>query len=415
MYKCNSSRLQALLEDFSKFGATANGGVTRLSLSQEDVLARDYFCELCKELGMEIQIDDMANIYATLRGKNDDPPIVIGSHLDSVEKGGKFDGVLGILTGVEAIRTLKDNNIEPEIPIMLVNFTNEEGARFDPAMMSSGVIASKFSKEKMLQSTDKNGITFQDALQTSGYEGEQENRLKEARAYIELHIEQGPVLAANEIDIGVVEGVLGMVCYEITVTGESNHAGTTPMSMRNDPMIVASRIISSLHEQLGQIDDKLVYTFGRMHVTPNIHTVIPNKVVFTIDSRHQNPSVMREVEKHLTSLAVEEDGCQIRPVKLWGRETVFFDETICHEVEQSCNEHGYSSHRMFSGAGHDAQYIAGIIPSAMIFVPSINGKSHCEEEETAFEDCVKGADVLVETVLKLQKKFSMNHQQTLKK
>ena len=415
MYKCNSSRLQALLEDFSKFGATANGGVTRLSLSQEDVLARDYFCELCKELGMEIQIDDMANIYATLRGKNDDPPIVIGSHLDSVEKGGKFDGVLGILTGVEAIRTLKDNNIEPEIPIMLVNFTNEEGARFDPAMMSSGVIASKFSKEKMLQSTDKNGITFQDALQTSGYEGEQENRLKEARAYIELHIEQGPVLAANEIDIGVVEGVLGMVCYEITVTGESNHAGTTPMSMRNDPMIVASRIISSLHEQLGQIDDKLVYTFGRMHVTPNIHTVIPNKVVFTIDSRHQNPSVMREVEKHLTSLAVEEDGCQIRPVKLWDRETVFFDETICHEVEQSCNERGYSSHRMFSGAGHDAQYIAGIIPSAMIFVPSINGKSHCEEEETAFEDCVKGADVLVETVLKLQKKFSMDHQQTLKK
>ena len=172
---------------------------------------------------------------------------------------------------------------------MLVNFTNEEGARFDPAMMSSGVIASKFGREKMLSSTDKNGITFQEALQASGYEGEQENRLTEALAYIELHIEQGLVLDSKQCDIGVVEGVLGMVCYEITVTGESNHAGTTPMSMRNDPMIVASRLISSLHEQLGKIDEKLVFTFGRMHVTPNIHTVIPNEVVFTIDSRHQSP------------------------------------------------------------------------------------------------------------------------------
>lgn len=406
MYTCNRSRLQSLVERFSQFGATANGGVTRLSLSKEDILARDCFSEICTELGMDIKTDDMGNVYATLAGRKDCPPIVIGSHLDSVEKGGRFDGVLGILTGIEAIRTLKDNDIEPEIPIMLVNFTNEEGARFDPAMMSSGVIASKFSREKMLSSTDKNGITFQEALQASGYAGEQGNRLTEALAYIELHIEQGPVLAATHRDIGVVEGVLGMVCYEITVTGESNHAGTTPMSMRNDPMIVASRLISSLHEQLGKIDDKLVFTFGRMNVTPNIHTVIPNKVVFTIDSRHQSPEVMRQVEKVLAGIAAEENGCRIQPVKLWGRETVFFDEAICDEVEKSCGRFGYSHHRMFSGAGHDAQYIASIIPSAMIFVPSIGGKSHCEEEETTFEDCAKGADVLLKTVLALQTKFS---------
>ncbi|WP_186670945.1 Zn-dependent hydrolase [Sporosarcina sp. BP05] len=406
MYKCNSNRLQGLIEQFSQFGATANGGVTRLSLSKEDVFARDYFCELCIELGMDIQVDDMANIYAILPGKKDCPPIVMGSHLDSVEKGGRFDGVLGILTAIEAIRTLKENDIELEIPLMLVNFTNEEGARFDPAMMSSGVIASKFSKEKMLQSIDKNGITFKEALQASGYAGEQGNRLKEALAYIELHIEQGPVLAAKQREIGVVEGVLGMVCYEITVTGESNHAGTTPMSMRKDPMIVASRIISSLHEQLGKIDEELVFTFGRMNVAPNIHTVIPNEVVFTMDSRHQNPEVMRKVEKLLTGLASEENGCHIRSVKLWGRETVFFDVAICNEVEKSCRDFGYSFRRMFSGAGHDAQYIASIIPSAMIFVPSIKGKSHCEEEETTFEDCAKGADVLLETVLTLQTKFS---------
>ncbi|MET4560073.1 N-carbamoyl-L-amino-acid hydrolase [Lysinibacillus parviboronicapiens] len=413
MYKCNSRRLQESIEQFSQFGATPNGGVTRLSLSNEDLLARDYFCKCCEELGMKITIDDMANIYAILPGKKDVPPIVMGSHLDSVEKGGKFDGVLGVLTALEAIRTLKENDIELDVPLMIVNFTNEEGARFDPAMMSSGVIASKFDKDTMLQSVDKNGMTFKQALQESGYEGEKENRLHEALAYIELHIEQGPVLAAQQLEIGVVEGVLGMVCYEITITGESNHAGTTPMSMRKDPMIVASTIITYLHDQLGKIDETLVYTFGRMHVSPNIHTVIPNKVTFTIDSRHQSPEVMQKVEQVLKGLPNEQLGCHVQPAKRWGRDTVFFDALICAEVEKSCQGFGYSSQRMFSGAGHDAQYMASIIPSAMIFVPSINGKSHCEEEETSFEDCAKGADVLLETVLTLQTKFSMDETYTL--
>jgi beta-ureidopropionase / N-carbamoyl-L-amino-acid hydrolase len=413
MYKCNSRRLQELIEQFSQFGATENGGVTRLSLSNEDVLARNYFCECCEELGMDIKVDDMGNIYAILPGKKDVPPIVMGSHLDSVEMGGKFDGVLGILTAIEAIRTLKENEIELDIPLMIVNFTNEEGARFDPAMMSSGVISSKFEKEKMLQSVDKKGTSFEEALQASGYEGDQENRLKEALAYLELHIEQGPVLEAKQLEIGVVEGVLGMVCYEITVTGQSNHAGTTPMSMRQDPMIVTSKIMTHLHEELGKIDEQLVFTFGRVNVSPNIHTVIPNNVTFTIDSRHQNPQIMQKVEDILNNLPTEEMGCSIKPVKLWGRETVYFDTNICNEVERACQSFGYTAHRMFSGAGHDAQYIASIVPSAMIFVPSINGKSHCEEEKTTFEDCAKGADVLLETVLTLQTKFSMGETYTL--
>ncbi|WP_336634050.1 Zn-dependent hydrolase [Lysinibacillus fusiformis] len=412
MYKCNSRRLQELIEQFSQFGATENGGVTRLSLSDEDVLARNYFCECCEALGMDIHVDDMGNIYATLAGKKDVPPIVMGSHLDSVEKGGRFDGVLGILTAIEAIRTIKENEIEVDIPLMIVNFTNEEGARFDPAMMSSGVITSKFAKEKMLQSTDKNGVRFHEALQASGYEGEQANRLKEALAYIELHIEQGPVLEAKQREIGVVEGVLGMVCYEITITGQSNHAGTTPMSMRKDPMIVASTLITELHEQLGKIDEQLVFTFGRLNVSPNIHTVIPNQVTFTIDSRHQDPEVMEQVEDILHALPETAGGCNIHPVKLWGRETVYFDTAICNEVERACQSFGYTAHRMFSGAGHDAQYMASMVPSAMIFVPSIQGKSHCEEEKTTFEDCAKGADILLETVLTLQTKFSMSETYT---
>ncbi|ASS90172.1 Zn-dependent hydrolase [Aeribacillus pallidus] len=407
MYTCNAERLKETIEQFSKFGATKNNGVTRLSLSKEDIQARDYFCECCKALGMEIKVDDMANIYATLPGKKDLPPIVMGSHLDSVEKGGRFDGVLGVLTALEVVRTIKENNIELDIPVTIVNFTNEEGARFDPAMMSSGVLTNKFDKEKMLQSTDKNGITFGEALKESGYEGDVENRLKEALAFIELHVEQGPVLETENKTIGVVEGVLGMVCYEVTVTGESDHAGTTPMSMRKDPLFLSVKLLSSIIEQLGTVDEELVYTVGRVLVTPNIHTVIPNKVTFTVEARHKEEEKIKQVEDILQSLPKEDNGCTVKVEKLWGRDTVVFDSDLCDQIEQASNKFGYSSIRLYSGAGHDAQFIASIIPSAMIFVPSINGKSHCEEEFTPYEDCAKGADVLLETVLNLQKKFSL--------
>lgn len=406
MYKCDKARLTETLQAFSQFGATTNGGVTRLSLSKEDIAARDYFKQCCEELGLEVKIDDMANMYATLKGKIDAPPIMMGSHLDSVVKGGRFDGVLGVVTALEAVRTIIDNNIELDIPVTIVNFTNEEGARFDPAMMSSGVITNKFDKEKMLQSTDKNGITFKQALQASGYEGVIENRLKEASAFVELHIEQGPILEAEKIEIGVVEGVLGMCCYEVRVSGESDHAGTTPMNMRKDPLFLATKLISRLIDKFREIDDELVFTIGRMNVTPNIHTVIPNKVVFTIDARHKDPTIIQLVEKIIQSLPSEQDGCFVESEKLWGRDTVVFDSEICNEIEQACEQFGYSSKRLYSGAGHDAQFVASIVPTAMIFVPSINGKSHCEEEETSYEDCAKGTDVLIQTVLSLQKIYT---------
>ena len=406
MYKCNQTRLKETIVQFSQFGATQNGGVTRLSLSEEDVAARNHLKACCLELGMEVKIDDMANMYATLPGKRDVPPIMMGSHLDSVVKGGRFDGVLGVLTALEAVRTIKENNIELEIPITLVNFTNEEGARFDPAMMSSGVITHKFEKEKMLQSTDKNGVTFKEALAISGYEGSIENRIEKATAFVELHIEQGPILEAEQKEIGVVEGVLGMCCYEVSVSGESDHAGTTPMKMRKDPLFLATKLISTLIEQLGQVDEELVYTIGRMNVTPNIHTVIPNKVLFTIDARHKDPIKIQQVEQIIEALPVEVAGCFVEKQKLWGRDTVVFDAEICEQIELASELFGYSSKRLYSGAGHDAQYIASIAPTAMIFVPSMNGKSHCEEELTTYEECAKGADVLIETVLQLQKLYA---------
>jgi beta-ureidopropionase / N-carbamoyl-L-amino-acid hydrolase len=413
MYKCNQLRLQQSIEKFSQFGATENGGVTRLTLSEQDIAARNYFKQVCEQLGLQVVVDDMANMYAILQGETSDLPIVMGSHIDSVVKGGRFDGILGVLTALEAVQTIIENEIELETPIVIANFTNEEGARFDPAMMSSGVLASKFEKEKMLQSTDVNGITFGQALENSGYEGQIENRLTNALAYLELHIEQGPVLESKGLEIGVVEGVLGMVCYEITINGFSNHAGTTPMPLRKDAMLVATNIIQQLHQSLGQLDDQLVYTFGRMNVLPNIHTVIPNKVTFTLDSRHQSPEIIQKVEEIIKLVAIEQDGCTVEAIKLWGRDTVYFDEAICSQIEQACKDFDYSYMRMYSGAGHDAQFIQTLVPSAMIFVPSINGQSHCEEELTTYEDCAKGADILLETVLMLQSKYSLQKKSTI--
>ena len=413
MYSCNKSRLEELLYEFSMFGKTSNNGVTRLCFSQEDVQARDYFRKFCEELGLDVVWDDMGNMYAKLDGKKDIPPIVIGSHLDSVEKGGRFDGVLGVLSGLEVVKTLIEHKEELIAPIVVMNFTNEEGARFDPAMMSSGVLANKFDKEKMLYSKDKDGVTFKEALEASGYVGKKSNRLKKALSYLELHIEQGPVLESEQLEIGVVEGVLGMVCYEITITGQSNHAGTTPMKLRKDPFFLATDLITEMRKKLDKIDDALVYTMGRVNETPNIHTVIPNKVVFTLEARHQDPAKIKEVEEVIFSLPEEQAGCSVSFEKLWSRDTVQFDESLCSLIQNACEEYSYTFKRMYSGAGHDAQFIASYIPSAMIFVPSVNGKSHCEEELTSFEDCVKGANVLLRTVLALQRNLSKQESKTM--
>ncbi|QCJ44995.1 Zn-dependent hydrolase [Bacillus sp. S3] len=401
MKKCNANRLEKLIDLFSLFGKTENNGVTRLSLSAEDLAARKKFQTLCEEIGMTVTWDDMGNMYATLPGKKDLPPIVMGSHLDSVIKGGRFDGVLGVLTALETVYTIIDEKIELDYPITIVNFTNEEGARFEPSLMSSGVLSGKFDKTKMLASTDKNGITFAQALNESGFEGSAANRLKEASAYIELHIEQGPVLERKNVDIGVVAGVLGMVCYEISVYGESNHAGTTPISMRKDPMFTAANMIVNMQNQLQQLDADLVYTIGRINAYPNIHTVIPLEVTFTLEARHQDPEVIAEVSRIVEGLPRSSNGCSVKSTLLWDRDTVDFNEDVVSAVGAACKELGYKENRMYSGAGHDAQFIASYIPTAMIFVPSVNGYSHREDELTSYADCAKGADVLLNTVLKL--------------
>jgi N-carbamoyl-L-amino-acid hydrolase len=402
----NGERLKKELEQFSNFGRTENNGVTRLALSEEDRLARDYFRSCCEQLGMSVKVDDMGCMYATLEGVENKPPIVLGSHLDSVKKGGRFDGVLGVLAGLEVVRTLVDHGVKPQIPITVVNWTNEEGARFEPSMMASGVISGKFDKAAMLEKRDANGVTFGDALKLIGYACEEENRFKEATAVIELHIEQGPILEKEALSIGVVECVVGMACYEIEVTGESDHAGTTPMDMRKDAMFAANNLINEIRTQLGSLDKELVFTIGRVSVFPSIHTVIPNKVIFSLEARHKDPAIVSSVKRFIESLPDFElnEGCDIKTTKLWERDTVWFDEELCNLIEQSTRSLGYSNKRMVSGAGHDAQFIAKMAPTAMIFVPSINGKSHCEEELTTWDDCEKGVNVVLDTVLSLLSK-----------
>jgi N-carbamoyl-L-amino-acid hydrolase len=406
MISCSIKRMEDKIVTFSKFGDTGRGGITRLSLSPEALEARNEFCKRCKELGMEIKTDDMANIYATIPGEEDLPAIMMGSHLDSVVQGGNYDGVMGVLTALEAAETIVTEKIGHRHPITVVVWTNEEGARFEPAMMSSGVITGKFKKEVMLASKDTKGVTFKEALEASGYMGDIENRMNpnDYMALVELHVEQGPVLEAEKKDIGIVEGVVGMINYEFTLTGQADHAGSTPMKYRKDALFAATKVIGYLHEEFDKLDSKLVYTTGRITASPNIHTVIPEVVKFTLDARHQDPEVIKQVVEIIQKVPSEIEKCQMSFNELWSRKTIAFYEEYVDFVEKNANEYGYSSMRLYSGPGHDAQYISDIIPSTMIFVPSENGHSHCEKEFTPLENCLKGANVLLQTILDIDRK-----------
>jgi beta-ureidopropionase / N-carbamoyl-L-amino-acid hydrolase len=400
---CSFERLEDKIKTFGKFGATGNGGITRFSLSPEALEARNEFKKRMEAIGATVVTDDMANMYATIPGSEDLPAILSGSHLDSVRQGGNYDGVLGVLTAMEAAETIVTEKIPHRHPITVVVWTNEEGARFEPAMMSSGVICGKFKKEDMLASVAKDmpGYTFGDALKESGYLGEESNRMKptKTRALVELHIEQGPVLEAEGLDIGIVEGVCGMINYEFTFRGQAGHAGTTPMKYRRDALYAATKTIQYLHDELGELDSKLVYTTGKISCHPNIHTIIPDEVKFTLDARHQDPEVIKQVLSIIKKIPSEVEKCQVSFKEAWSRKTVSFTSELVDYVEKSAKELGYSYRRIYSGPGHDAQFMIDVIPSTMIFVPSVGGHSHCEIEHTPVEQCLKGANVLLKTIL----------------
>jgi len=407
MVSCSFERMEDKIKTFSQFGDTGKGGITRFSLSPEALEARGEFKKRMEAIGATVVTDDMANMYATIPGVEGLPSIMSGSHLDSVKQGGNYDGVLGVLTAMEVAETIVKDNIPHKHPITVVVWTNEEGARFEPAMLSSGVICGKFDKTAMLNSEakDRKGYTFGDALEASGYKGEETNRMSPDKymALVELHIEQGPVLEAEGFDIGIVEGVCGMINYEFTFIGQADHAGTTPMKYRKDALYAAVRTIQYLHDELDELDSKLVYTTGKISAHPNIHTIIPDEVKFTLDARHQDPEVLKKALEIIKKIPAEIEKCEASYKEAWARKTVTFTSELVDYVEKSAQEYGYTNKRMYSGPGHDAQFMIDVIPTTMIFVPSVDGHSHCELEHTSVENCLKGANVLLKTLLYIDK------------
>jgi N-carbamoyl-L-amino-acid hydrolase len=410
MVYCSIERLEDKIRTFSKFGDTGKGGVTRFSLSPEALQARAEFRKRMEAIGAAVVTDDMANMYATIPGVEALPAIAMGSHLDSVRQGGNYDGVLGVIAGMETMETIVKEQIPHRHPLTVMVWTNEEGARFEPAMMASGVVCGKFDKATMLASVakDRPGYTFGQALAESGYAGGEENRLSPAKyaAMLELHIEQGPVMETEGYEVAAVGGVCGMINYEFTFVGQANHAGTTPMPYRKDALYAACKTIQYLHDELDKLDPALVYTTGKISAHPNIHTIIPDEVKFTLDARHYDPGVIRQVLAVIRAIPAEVERCAFSCAEAWSRKSVTFAQPLVDTVEESSRELGYKTLRMFSGPGHDAQFVANIVPTAMIFVPSAGGYSHCEKEFTPADQCLKGVNVMLNAVLKLDQSLN---------
>ena len=403
MYTVCKDRMEEKTECFSHFGDLGNGGITRLSLSEAALEARAEFKKRCEALGMTVETDDIANMYATLPGSEPGlKRIVMGSHCDSVRSGGNYDGIYGVLSSLEAVETIVKDNIPHRHPLTVMIWTNEEGARFEPAMMCSGIVLGKFTKEKMCSVVERDGtVTFGEALAASGYVGDEKNRLNKDDycCYFEPHIEQGPVLEEEKLEIGIVEGVVGMVNYDIILEGQSAHAGTTPQSYRKDALRAASKTIMTLWEKLGALDDKLVFTTGQILCRPNVHTIVPNYVKFTLDSRHQSMDVLAQVVDVIENLPKDVYGCKLSYEEHWGRKTIRFNDRMIGYIEKAATDLGLSHKGMYSGAGHDAQYVSEMLPAVMIFIPSKDGLSHTVVEYSNPDQLANGANVLLNAVL----------------
>lgn len=379
----NFNRFLSNLAISSEIGKVQKTGLSRLALTNEDKEMRDIFVEYMKKLNLQVRIDDVGNIYGRKEGSEDLSPVLVGSHLDTQPNGGRYDGVAGVLLGLEVIETLIENNIETKRPVEVVNFTNEEGARFSPPMMASGIISNEFTREFVYSIKDEDDISFGDELERIGYKGLKENRVKDIYSYVEAHIEQGPVLANEKKDIGIVTGIQGTSWFEVELIGDSNHAGTTPMESRKDPMLAAAEIIHELETLANQKSIKL--TVGKFQVEPNVPNVIPQNINFTLDIRSNENylreeyiELMKEVSETVSSNRLVR--CQLNEV--WESPTVKFNDEIVKIIKNKADALGYDSKELVSGAGHDARYISEIAPSAMIFMPSENGISHDIKEYT---------------------------------
>ncbi|QDI92450.1 Zn-dependent hydrolase [Salicibibacter halophilus] len=397
-------RLMETINTSAAMGATENGGLHRLTLANEDTEMRGTFVHWLETAGLEVTVDDFGNIYGRREGTNPDlSPVVIGSHLDTQPYGGKYDGVIGVLAALEVIRTLNDEDIKTERPIVIVNFTNEEGARFTPPLLGSGAVIGDLSKTTVYDTKDAEGTRFETALYESGYQGEEVHRLREAHAFVELHIEQGPVLEQKQKSIGVVQGIQGLAWLTVHVKGEADHAGTTPMSGRKDALVAASAMVTALSRYAASVEE-LVITVGTLQVAPSAPNVVPSDAAFTIDMRHPDDHMRKGVPMAIRKIIADTSKMYNVDFELetkYQAETVHFPERIQNVLLKETSSLEYESEKFYSGASHDAKNMSSIAETGMIFVPSVNGKSHHEEEYTNDADIEKGANVLLRATKRL--------------
>jgi N-carbamoyl-L-amino-acid hydrolase len=406
--RINGGRLWDTLMEIAQIGGTPKGGVKRISLTDEDRRGRDQFRAWCEALGLAVRVDSMGNMFARREGRDPNRlPVLFGSHLDSQPTGGKFDGALGVIAGLEVMRTLNDLGITTEAPLELVNWTDEEGTRFGRAMMGSAVWAGLLAEDAVKALRDEDGVSVGEALAGIGYEGSIPAAPFPADALFELHIEQGPILEAEETKIGIVTGAQAQIWYEAVVTGQDSHAGTTPPVARRDALLTAARIIELVDATMreggtGSIADTGRGTVGRLYVMPNSPNVIPGEVRFTVEFRNPNDGWIVNVSETFPVKAqatAAANGCTLKLTPVFRVKEQPFDAECVALVAAAAEKLGYSSRRMVSGAGHDAVHTATVIPTAMIFTPCLNGLSHNEAESILPEEAEAGTQVLFEAVL----------------
>jgi len=400
--RVNGDRLWQSVMEMAKIGATAKGGSARLALTDLDREGRDLFVRWCREAGCTVTVDSMGNIFARRPGlRSDLPAVATGSHLDTQPTGGKFDGVYGVLAGLEVIRTLNDHGTRTEAPIEVTVWTNEEGSRFAPAMVSSGVFAGAFTEAYGHSRTDLEGKTLGEELERIGYRGSEPVGMHRFGAFFEAHIEQGPILEAERKTIGVVQGIQGMRWFEIEITGMDAHAGTTPMARRRDAALGCARLIEHVN-RLALQSDGGVGTVGLVKIMPNSRNTIAGGAFFTVDLRHPREEALQQMKDSLEAAIREVASAldlAIVCTEIWHSPAVTYDATCVDAVRQAAKWLGYAHMDIVSGAGHDAGYISRVAPTGMIFIPCADGISHNEIEAATPDDASAGCNVLLHAML----------------
>lgn len=401
----DSARLWGDIHETAKFGATPKGGVKRLTLGPEDKQVRDWFRTACEAAGCEVSVDALGTMFAIRPGRDmSKPPIGIGSHLDTQPTGGKYDGILGTLAALEVVRAMNDAGIETEFPICVCNWTNEEGSRYAPAMMASAAYAGDYTTDDILGRKDADGITVAEALDTIGYRGADAVGKQTFSAFVELHIEQGPLLEAENKTIGVVDRGQGIMWYDGSIAGFASHAGTTPMPLRKDALAAFSEVVLAVEKIARDLGPNAVGTIGEIKIDNPSRNVIPGDLSFTVDIRSSESVTLDKLHDAIQTAVAEiatRRKVSIDLQQIWRKEPTVFDKKLVDAVEAATREMGYSHRRITSGAGHDACNLAAVVPAAMIFVPCKDGVSHNELEDATQADCTAGANVLLHTVLSL--------------